>query len=158
MKGILPRGGTLRTAAPTVGERLIYAVGDIHGRYDLMKALLARIAADARERARGRRPLIIFCGDYVDRGNDSNMVLEALVWLQSRQDVEVEMLKGNHEQALLAFLEAPASGRLWVRNGGDATLAAYGVAAPAPEDRRCGLYGSTGRLFGPDAGVTPAPA
>jgi serine/threonine protein phosphatase 1 len=116
----------------TTGEELVYAVGDVHGRYDLMKALLAQIAADYAVRARGRRPIVIFLGDYVDRGPQSPKVLEALLWLRRRPDLELHLLKGNHEQALLAFLDAPERGAGWLQYGGAETLAAYGV--PPPED------------------------
>jgi serine/threonine protein phosphatase 1 len=122
--------------APNTGVegQLVYAIGDIHGCYEAMKALLARIASDWVARARGRRPVLVFLGDYVDRGPQSAKVLEALVWLQRRQDVEVHLLKGNHEQCLLDFLDAPDGGADWLRFGGAETLAAYGVAAPASND------------------------
>lgn len=113
---------------------LVYAIGDIHGCYDAMKALLADIARDCAERAAGRRPALIFLGDYVDRGPHSHKVLEALVWLQRRTDVEVHLLKGNHEQALLAFLDEPDAGAGWLRFGGAETLAAYGIVPPGPYD------------------------
>lgn len=118
-------------SAGTEGE-LVYAVGDVHGCYDLMKALLASIAADSAGRARGRRPILIFLGDYVDRGPDSAKVVEALIWLKRRPDLEVRLLKGNHEQAMLAFLDAPEANAAWLRWGGAETLAAYGVAPPEP--------------------------
>lgn len=118
----------------SVDGGLVYAIGDIHGCYDAMKALLADIARDCAERAAGRRPALIFLGDYVDRGPHSHKVLEALVWLQRRADVEVHLLKGNHEQALLAFLDAPQDGGGWLRFGGAETLAAYGVVPPGPYD------------------------
>jgi serine/threonine protein phosphatase 1 len=121
----MSRGGT-------DGE-LVYAVGDIHGCYGLMKALLARIVADYAVRARGRRPILVFLGDYIDRGPQSHRVLEALIWLARRPDLELHLLKGNHEQALLAFADAPETGRDWLRFGGAETLAAYGVAPPPPE-------------------------
>ncbi len=122
-------------SASTEG-RLVYAVGDIHGCYGLMRDLLARLTADFA--TRGRRPVIVFLGDYVDRGPDSARVLEALVWLHRREDIELHLLKGNHEQALLAFLEAPEQSAPWLRYGGDATLASYGVACPdgQPDEMR----------------------
>jgi serine/threonine protein phosphatase 1 len=111
--------------------RLVYAVGDVHGRYDLLKALLAQISADYPPRARGRRPVLVFCGDYIDRGPQPAQVLEALIWMQRHGPFELHLLKGNHEQALLAFLDAPGDGEGWLRNGGTETLAGYGVAPPA---------------------------
>lgn len=120
------------TAARIEGE-LVYAVGDIHGCYGLLKDILARIAADAGLRARGRRPIVVFLGDYVDRGPHSARVMEALVWLQRRSDLELHFLKGNHEQALLEFIDAPERGGPWLGFGGAETLIAYGVEAPATD-------------------------
>ena len=65
----------------TTEGQLIYAVGDIHGRYDLLKGALAQIAADSAREAMGRLPMLVMLGDYVDRGPDSAKVLQALVWL-----------------------------------------------------------------------------
>jgi serine/threonine protein phosphatase 1 len=115
------------SAKTSVGGGLIYAFGDIHGRYDLLKALLSQVAADWAARAGARRPVLIFCGDYVDRGAESAKVIEALLWLRRRTDIEVHALKGNHEQALLAFLDEPTEGEVWLRCGGEETLRAYGV-------------------------------
>jgi serine/threonine protein phosphatase 1 len=116
----------------STGKELVYAVGDVHGCYELLKALLADITRDLGERARGRRPILIFLGDYVDRGPDSHKVVEAMVWLQRRSDLEVHLLKGNHEQALLDFIERPEEGAGWLTYGGQETLAAYGVEPPGP--------------------------
>lgn len=110
--------------------QLVYAIGDIHGCYDLMKALLAKIAADSAIHARGRRPILVFLGDYVDRGPQSAQVIEALVWLKRRPDLEVRLLKGNHEQAMLAFLDEPERWAAWMTFGGRETLQSYGVVAP----------------------------
>lgn len=136
----------LHTAAsqtPAKGGRkvdggLVYAIGDVHGCYDQMRGLLARIMADVAERGAGRRPIVIFCGDYVDRGPRSFEVLDALCWLQRRADFELHLLKGNHEQALLDFLATPEDGDDWLEFGGLTTLASYGVepprAAAGPQD------------------------
>jgi len=126
------------TQAGTAGE-LVYAIGDIHGCYDLMKDILGQVAADYAKRAEGRRPILVFCGDYVDRGPHSAKVLEALVWLQRRGEVELHLLKGNHEQALLAFIDDPDTGPPWLRFGGEETLISYGVLPPAPDEGREGL-------------------
>jgi serine/threonine protein phosphatase 1 len=123
-------------ARPTVARvegQLVYAVGDVHGRYDLLKELMARIAADAAAHARGRRPILIFCGDYVDRGPNSAEVIESLLWLQRNASFDLHLLKGNHEQALLAFLDDPESAIDWISFGGAETLRSYGVTPPRPE-------------------------
>ena len=127
--------GRRSIADPTAGE-LIYAVGDVHGRYDLLKQLLALIVEDWTDRAPDRRPRLIFCGDYVDRGPDSAAVLEALVWLQQRSDIQASFLKGNHEAALICFLDNPTDCGGWLRFGWVETLGSYGVVAPAPDDPR----------------------
>jgi len=126
----------MTTDAPArrVDGKVVYAIGDIHGCYGLMKDLLGRVADDAAGRAAGRIPLLIFLGDYVDRGPQSAEVLDALVWLERRPDIEVRLLKGNHEQALLEFLDAPERGGPWMGFGGAETLLSYGVAPPAADD------------------------
>lgn len=118
---------------PTPGRvdgQLVYAIGDIHGRYDLLEGLLRRIVADVAVRAKGRRPMLIACGDYVDRGPASAEVVAALAWLRARRDYEVHLLIGNHEQALLRYLADPEDGRPWLGFGGADTLRSYGVDAP----------------------------
>ena len=120
-------------ADPTAGE-LIYAVGDVHGRYDLLKELTALILGDWTVEAPQRRPLLIFCGDYVDRGPHSAAVVEALIWLQQRSDIQACFLKGNHEAALMRFLDNPTDSVGWLRFGGVETLRSYGVVPPAPDD------------------------
>ncbi len=115
----------------STGERLVYAVGDIHGRADLLNGLLARIVADAAPAlARGEHPLLVFLGDYVDRGVDSKGVLDRLTALLAMPGFEVRTLMGNHEEAMLAFLEDPEGNAGWLDFGGGATLASYGVAPP----------------------------
>jgi serine/threonine protein phosphatase 1 len=118
---------------PTAGE-LIYAVGDVHGRYDLLKQLTALILEDCTASAQDRRPLLVFCGDYVDRGPQSAEVVEALIWLQQRKDIQVCVLKGNHEAAVMAFLDNPVECWGWLLSGGAETLESYGVAMPTLDD------------------------
>ena len=117
------------------GGRLIYAIGDVHGCYELLRDLLALIARDQAERTALGRPMLVFLGDYVDRGLQSAQVLEALTWLKRRPDLDIRLLKGNHEQALLEFLDEPAGAAPWLEFGGAETLAAYGVVPPRPDDR-----------------------
>lgn len=114
-----------------VDGRLVYAVGDIHGRYDLLVEMLTQIVADAVQRANGRQPVLILCGDYVDRGPDSARVLTALDWMRRDSRFALHLIKGNHEQAFLAFLKNPREGGPWLGFGGDATLRSYGVTPPA---------------------------
>jgi serine/threonine protein phosphatase 1 len=140
------RGRAQRTSAKVEGQ-LVYAIGDIHGCYDLMKALLAQVVGDIAQRAAGRRPILIFLGDYVDRGPDAPRVIEALLWLKRRLDLDVRLLKGNHEAALLDFLEEPAKGAVWLSFGGAETLAAYGVPPPEDNEGEVGLLRARNELL-----------
>jgi hypothetical protein len=117
---------------PGTDGRLIYAVGDVHGRADLLAPLIERIAEDARRSppADGRRPMIVFLGDYVDRGRRSREVIDQILALRERPEFEVRALLGNHEEAMLAYLDGRSSGLSFGRYGGQATLASYGVDAP----------------------------
>ncbi|WP_375390478.1 metallophosphoesterase family protein [uncultured Sphingomonas sp.] len=117
-------GGQVSTCP---GERAVYAIGDVHGRYDLAKALLSAIVADIRTLPDEADPLIVFLGDYVDRGPQSADVLSMLVWMMRHAPCETTFLKGNHEAMLLAFLDAPREAGAWLRFGGEATLRSYGV-------------------------------
>lgn len=107
--------------------RIVYAVGDIHGERALMEQLLDRITQDAV--GAGQAALVIFLGDYIDRGPDSRGVLERL---SAPPPVGLEwcFLRGNHEQAMLDFLTDPEGALEWLRFGGVETLASYGVLAP----------------------------
>ncbi len=108
---------------------VVYAVGDIHGRLDLLERMHALIEADAAER-QAARTVVVYVGDYVDRGPESRGVVELLINqpLRARlEDIESVHLIGNHEAFLLKFLEDPQSASIWFMNGGDATLRSYGV-------------------------------
>ena len=111
------------------GER-VYAIGDVHGRRDLLLRLFDLIVRDARRFDDGRVPRLVFLGDYVDRGDDSAAVLDVLCDLAAEGLTGLDFLLGNHEAALLAFLDTPARGRSWLAYGGRQTLASYGVAPP----------------------------
>jgi len=128
------RGNDTQTALPGVapGER-VYAVGDIHGRADLLGALLERIGEDAEARHDGRRLRLIFLGDYVDRGDRSRETLDLLLRV-ARETPEgtAVFLRGNHEAALLDFVDRPGGGASWLDFGGRQTLASYGVGVPGP--------------------------
>jgi len=110
--------------------RLIYAIGDIHGRLDLLEALLRKVAKDAGAARVRQRPVLVFLGDYVDRGPSSKGVIDCIMRLSAVKSLEVRSLKGNHEQAMLDFLDDPEFGPTWVQYGGGPTLTSYGVTAP----------------------------
>ncbi len=107
----------------------VYAIGDIHGRLDLLEAVEGLVLDDAAE-APERRKVVVYLGDYVDRGPESRGVIEHLL-AAPLDGFEAVHLIGNHESMMLDFLEDPSVGPGWMWNGGDATLASYGVAAPS---------------------------
>jgi serine/threonine protein phosphatase 1 len=112
--------------------RVGYAVGDIHGRSDLLAEMLAELEKRAgQDRREGGPPVVVFLGDYVDRGPDSAGVLDMLLTGQP-SGCERRYLKGNHEQSMLAFLGDPLSNRAWILQGGAETLMSYGVQPPQP--------------------------
>lgn len=102
----------------------------MHGRLDVLAPLLRDIVADANAAGMDERPLLIFLGDYVDRGPDSRGVIDLILQMQGFDRLETRALKGNHEEALLKFLEDPTFGPTWMEHGGAATLASYGVQPP----------------------------
>jgi serine/threonine protein phosphatase 1 len=112
--------------AKTPPDCRIYAIGDIHGRADLLIRLLAAIGADASARPRVATQMLVFLGDYIDRGFQSRNVIELLLHGVS-EDFTPVYLKGNHEALLLDYLDDPGAAELWVSNGGLATLESYGL-------------------------------
>lgn len=103
----------------------IYAVGDVHGRLDLLVAMYRRIAAEIRQ-ARPADWRVIHLGDYVDRGPDSKGVIDFLIEVRKR-DPRHLMLAGNHDIGFLDFLDAPDADGLFMRYGGIQTAQSYGV-------------------------------
>lgn len=125
LKRLLRRGGgPARLPEAPPGARL-YAVGDIHGRLDLLRQLHDMIARDAAD-ARVRRKVVIYLGDYVDRGEESCQVIQFLMD-EPLAGFESVHLCGNHEEMMLSFLSDTSVGPMWMYNGGDATLYSYGV-------------------------------
>ncbi len=105
----------------------VYAVGDIHGRLDLLDQLLFRIDADERTRG-GARTQLIFLGDLVDRGPQSaGVVQRALELKQSGRPVR--FLMGNHEEVFLKALKGSLEAlRFFVKIGGRSTILSYGFS------------------------------
>jgi len=122
-------------------DMIVYGVGDVHGEREALRALLERIAEDAL-RSSARRASLVLLGDYVDRGHDSRGVLEDLCQLMGPDsqaflppcfDPPV-LLLGNHEEALLSFLQRPEQASDWLRFGGAETLASYGIKPSLTRD------------------------
>lgn len=114
-------------AQAPAGSR-IYAVGDIHGRIDLLARLRSMIVEDASRHPTGRK-LVVYLGDYVDRGPDSRGVIDLLA-REPLPGFESVFLKGNHEDSMLRFLGDPGVAAAWMAYGGEATLYSYGVRPP----------------------------
>jgi serine/threonine protein phosphatase 1 len=105
----------------------VYAIGDIHGRLDLLESLLASIAKDDRVRGNGVETRYIFLGDLIDRGPDSRGVVQRLLDF-SKSDANVRFLMGNHEQVFLRAMDGDQRAlRFLVRIGGRETLLSYGI-------------------------------
>jgi serine/threonine protein phosphatase 1 len=116
----------LPDAAIPAGRRL-YAIGDIHGRADLLEDLLRRIDAD--DAARGpSETTLIFLGDLIDRGPESARVVERLMRVKAEHP-RTRILLGNHEEVFLQALRDGSLGalRYSLRIGGDATVLSYGL-------------------------------
>ncbi len=126
---IIPPQGHRKESATTLTDprHRLLAVGDIHGCSGLLDELL-------REVAPGEQDRLVFLGDYLDRGPDSRGVIERLLALQQRWPQTV-FLRGNHEQMFVDYLDGRNTWLL-LANGGQSTLASYGVdrgaEVPAP--------------------------
>lgn len=108
----------------------VYAIGDIHGRSDLLDRLLNMIRGESG-RFRGQ-VVLVFIGDYVDRGRDSKGVIDILV--EARREFQVRFLRGNHDQSMLNFIANPDTYPAWREIGGADTLWSYGISPPASAD------------------------
>jgi serine/threonine protein phosphatase 1 len=119
---------------PRVPEGVrVYAIGDVHGRADLLADVFARIDAD-----RGSFPIMktihVFLGDYVDRGPSSRDVIDLLIARGCKYPAIY--LKGNHESFLIQFLKDPQVFVEWQPNRALPTLLSYGlVPSPNPDEQ-----------------------
>jgi serine/threonine protein phosphatase 1 len=133
--------------APRAPAERLAVVGDIHGCAALLDRLMARIDAAAPDR-------LVFVGDYVDRGEDSAAVLDRLHGLARSQDGKAVFLKGNHEEMMLRFLDAPtAEAARWLRFGGLQTLASFGIGGLGANPDEAGAIkarDALARALGPD--------
>jgi serine/threonine protein phosphatase 1 len=102
----------------------IYAIGDVHGRTDLLRLQLAQIEADESAH-RCTRSIVVFLGDYIDRGPDSRGTIDFLLACATSR--EVVFLKGNHETFIRRFLDSPEFLADWRSLGGLETLVSYGL-------------------------------
>lgn len=123
---LFSRGADETGAAYAVpDDTVVYAIGDVHGRIDLLEDLERKIQRDAEGRGASRR-VIVYLGDFVDRGYQSRDVIDHLL-APGPAGFERVFLQGNHEEFLLRFLEDSSVARSWFANGGIETLMSYGV-------------------------------
>ena len=128
LRNLLGRKRDAGALPPPSPERRTYLTGDIHGMHGRLVQLLARIRKDRGQAASD----MVFLGDYIDRGPASAQVLETLYSLASDPRENVICLMGNHERMMLDFLDQPArKGALWLINGGQETLASFGITRAA---------------------------
>ena len=120
-----PTADTIVGYPPTTGEVTIYAVGDIHGRLDLLEEVHRQIDRD-KEVAQPQQAVEIYLGDYIDRGPESAGVVSKLIARAHEQSAV--FLRGNHEQLLLDFLAGGDCLREWRSVGAVSTLQSYGLA------------------------------
>lgn len=134
-----PRGPLIATIGLSEippGE-IVYAIGDLHGMDTLLAQLLAMIMKDIGPT--DQHVNLVILGDLIDRGPASAGVIDALLERASpkTEKFSLVVLKGNHEDMFLSFMENPeATGAHWLSMGGDATLASYGVQCPKRPTRR----------------------
>lgn len=112
-------------AASVPAGTIVYAIGDVHGRLDLLRELEAMIVRHAERNPASRR-VIVFVGDYIDRGYESRQVVDHLI-AGPPSGFERVCLRGNHEDFLTQFLADGRDAAMWLANGGRETLMSYGV-------------------------------
>ncbi len=129
------RGGRQGRDGATVppGTR-VYAVGDCHGCLAALRGLRAAIVADSTradaEAPRADRRVVVYLGDYIDRGPDSRGIVELLIGAPLADFQSVHLL-GNHEAFMRGFLDGDDVAAVWLMNGGGATLRSYGLDVAA---------------------------
>lgn len=115
----------------------VYAIGDVHGRADLLAQMVAAIEQDGRDHPIAEAPYVILLGDLIDRGPDSRGVVELALGLARNSDWRTVVLMGNHERMMLDSLDDVEVMQPWLAYGGDSTVVSYGVSplvgAPTPE-------------------------
>ncbi len=107
----------------------LYAIGDIHGRADLLEQMLTLIERDVSVNPTDAITKCIFLGDYVDRGPSSADVVERLIQVRGHSP-HIICLMGNHEETMSMVLQGSVDSKIienWLGYGGRETLASYGV-------------------------------
>lgn len=107
---------------------ITFAIGDVHGRFDLLRKAFEEVAIYHTEETSGEPFHIVMLGDYVDRGPQSKQVIDFLLFEQDLAAqgglFELICLKGNHEDMMVDALEG-RNAYLWFNNGGVDTVKSY---------------------------------
>ena len=108
-------------------DRVIYAIGDVHGEAERLRQLHGHILERHALKYSDKSIFIVHLGDYVDRGADSAGVIDAVMQLEARADVSCVSLRGNHEDMMLdGLMDAfPTAYTNWMDNGGRDTIKSY---------------------------------
>jgi serine/threonine protein phosphatase 1 len=125
-----PQSPNASQVAATPDDRILFAVGDVHGRDDLLATLIDAIGREAGD---GKPTTAIFLGDYIDRGPSARQVIDRLIGLAEETRFETVFLRGNHEQFLLDLIDGREDGATWLEYGGVETLASYGARVGAAD-------------------------
>ena len=125
LKNLFFSSGAADTRGCIAEGRRIYAIGDIHGQAHLLDRLLRWIARDIGQRP-CIEPVLVFLGDYIDRGPASAEVIERLA-ASDLPGTSHCFLQGNHESMFLDFLRSPVQASAWLDFGGRETLVSYGI-------------------------------
>lgn len=114
--------------------QIYYAIGDVHGRDDLLLTLLTRIVADHTWRHPDKEATLVYVGDYIDRGLRSREVIDRVK--RGVPGFETICLKGNHEDLMLACLTTTDIDvwGMWLGNGGEQTAASFGLRIESDDD------------------------
>lgn len=132
--------GPARRAIPIAGRppegMRVYAVGDIHGRADLLQRMFSAIRKDAARATSTLQVAVILLGDLIDRGMQSREVVDLAIAPELPPGFAYTVLMGNHERMLLDFMETGRGGAAWLDMGGAATAASYDCAPPAGQPSR----------------------
>ena len=106
--------------------QLVYAIGDIHGRADLLLSLMEKLVIDSESSDGIHKKTMIFLGDYIDRGTDTKKTIDIML-NDLPDEFEIIPLKGNHEEMMLEAMKQKEALPTWIHNGGQATLHSYGI-------------------------------
>lgn len=124
----------MNAPARTDANERVYAIGDVHGRYDLLRNLLDLIESHASRLPGIGRPRVILLGDVIDRGPESARIMRFLATAQQHTK-RLIVLRGNHEDMMLRVIDGDDEAvQPWLDYGGIPTLASFGVPVPEAGD------------------------